>query len=163
METCSICTKEITSEEPKILVMGAYGMPKYICDECARDIDEVTLGKDYEKIAETMEKIGNKLSFSNPDKATFVTVNSIMESAAERAKLIKEGTYDFSLDEETVDDDSFDEIPEELKETEEDRALDRADEEKMRKFDIFYNILVACLSVALGAFIVWRLLDMFVF
>ena len=163
MCNCSICNKEILTEEPKILVMGAYGMPKYLCDECSRDIDEVTLGKDYETIAAAMDRVGEKLSCSNPDNTTFMTVNSIMEESAERAKLIKEGKYDFALDEEEADEEGFDEIPEELKETEEDRALDEADAEREKKFDTIYNILVAVLSVAFVVFLVWRILDVFVF
>lgn len=164
MSKCSICQRAIAEEEPKILSMGAYGTPRYICDECSADIDEVTLGRDYEKIAATMDKIGKLLADSNPDKGTFNTVNSIMKDAAERAKKIKDGTYDFSLDEEdcdTGDDEGFDEIPEELLETEEDRELDRRDEEKSRKFDKFYNWVLTGVIIGAAGFIIWKIIDAF--
>ena len=162
MEKCTICDVELISEEPKILTMGAYGTPKYLCLCCSDDIDEATRGKDIDSIAAAMDRLGKRMAETNPDKLTFDTVNTIMESAAERAKRIKEGTYDFSLDdEESDDDDGFDEIPEELLETEEDRELDRADEEVLRKFDKFYNILVGVLSAAFVGFVVWRIVDTF--
>ena len=165
MSKCTVCNKEFNSEEPKILAMGAYGTPKYVCDECAEDLDEATLGRDPEKIAAAMDRIGNRLANTNPDRSTFNTVNSVMKEAAERAKLIKEGKYDFSLDEavEDVDEEGFEEIPEELQETEEDRELDRADEEKLRKFDKFFNVFLGVAIAVTAGFIIWRILDAFVF
>jgi hypothetical protein len=163
MSKCTICNREITSEDPRILTMGAYGTPKYLCDECSSDIDEVSCGRDYDKIAATMEKIGNLLANSNPDKTTFETVNSIMEEAAERAKLIKSGEYDFSLDEYKSDgEETFEDVPEELKETEEDRELDREDEEKLKKFDKFFNWVLVGAGIGLVGFIIWRIIDAFV-
>ena len=164
MSKCSLCTKVIASEEPKILSMGAYGTPKYICDECSADIEEVSYGKEFEKIAAAMDRVGKKMADANPDKITYNTVNSIMESAAERAKLIKEGKYDFSLDEcEEETEEGFDEVPEELLETEEDRELDRVEEEKLKKFDKFYNWVLTGAIIGFVGFLIWRILDMFVF
>ena len=161
---CTLCNRDFTSEEPKILAMGAYGTPKYVCDGCSEDLDEATLGREPEKIAAAMDRIGKRLADTSPDKSTFMTVNSVMEAAAERAKLIKEGRYDFALDEETEDvDDGFEESPEELLETEEDRELDRQDEEKLRKFDKVYNVIVGVALAATAGIIIWRILDTFLF
>ena len=161
---CAICNAHIDAEEPKILSMGAYGTPRYMCDVCAADIDEVTLGRDYDRIAEAMERVGKKLAETNPDRGTFNTVNVIMQSSAERAKLIKDGEYDFSLDEcREEGEDGFEEIPEELLETEEDRELDREEEEKVKKFDKVYNAILTGVIVAMAGLIIWRILDMFVF
>ena len=160
MEKCTICDVELISEEPKILTMGAYGTPKYLCLCCSDDIDEATRGKDINSIAAAMDRLGKRMAETNPDKLTFDTVNTIMESAAERAKRIKEGTYDFSLDdEESDDDDGFDEIPEELLESEEDVALDKKDEENMKKFDKVYNIILTISLIALGGMIIWRIIQ----
>lgn len=165
MKQCTICNKVIMTEEPQILAMGAYGTPKYLCDECSGDLEEATLGREPEKIAAAMERIGTRLANTNPNKSTFLTVNEVMEKAAARAKLIKEGKYDFSLDEEADEDDEegFDEVPEELMETEEDRELDRADEEKLRKFDKFYNWVLVGVLIGFAGFLIWRILDAFVF
>ena len=162
---CTICAKEFTAAEPKILAMGAYGTPKYVCDGCSLDLDEATIGRDPEKIAAAMDRIGKRLADTNPDKSTFMAVNGVMREASERAKLIKEGKYDFSLDEaaEETDEEGFDEVPEELMETEEDRELDRADEEKLRKFDKFYNWILAGVLIGFAGFLIWRILDAFVF
>ncbi len=164
MSKCTICNSVITAEEPKILSMGAYGTPKYLCDVCAEDIEEITLGREFDKIAAAMERVGGKLAETNPEKSTFNTVNSIMESAAERAKLIKEGNYDFALDELAEEtEEGFDEIPEELQETEEDRELDRQDEEKLKKFDKVYNWILTGAIIGVVGFLIWRILDAFVF
>ena len=162
---CTVCNKEFSTAEPKILAMGAYGTPKYICDGCSLDFDEATLGRDPEIIAAAMDRIGKRLAETNPDKNTFMTVNSVMQTAAERAKLIKEGKYDFSLDEEPEDGDEegFEEVPEELLETEEDRELDRRDEEKLRKFDKVFDVIIAVALAATAGIILWRILDTFLF
>lgn len=163
MKRCTVCDREITAEEPKILAMGAYGTPKYLCDHCSEDIETITLGRDFDNIAEAMDRLGKKMADANPDKSTFNTVNSIMESSAKRAKLIKEGSYDFSLDEIEEDTEGFDEVPEELQETEEDRELDREDEEKLKQFDKFYNWILTGAIIGAVGFIIWRILDAFVF
>ena len=161
---CTVCNKEFKSEEPKILAMGAYGTPKYVCDGCSEDLDEATLGREPEKIAAAMDRIGQRLADTNPDKSTFMTVNSVMKAAAERANLIKEGKYDFSLDEEPdEEEEGFDEIPEELLETEEGKELDRQDEEKLKKFDKVYNVIIAVALAATAGIIIWRILDTFLF
>lgn len=162
MCTCVVCNKEFYSEDPRILAMGAYGNPKYLCDECGEDFEIATLDPDVEKIAEAMDRIGKKMSESNPDKFTFETVNEVMARAGERAKLIKEGKYDFSRDESKGDGYELYDIPEELRETEEDRALDEADEEKAKTFDKIYNVILTCAIIACAGLIVWRILDLFV-
>jgi hypothetical protein len=82
----------------------------------------------------------------------------MMADAANRAKAIKEGSYDFSLDEAAAEE-GFDEIPEELRESEEDIELDRIEEENNKKFDKFYNGVIIAASIALGLFLVWKLLE----
>ena len=162
MCTCAVCNKKFTSEDPKILTMGAYGNPNYICDECGEDFDIITLDSDVDKITEAMERIGKKMADSNHDKFTFDTVNGIMTDAGARAKLIKEGKYDFSRDESKGDGFDFYDIPEELRETEEDRALDEADEEKAKTFDKIYNVILTIAIIAFAAFLSWRIIDAFV-
>ena len=91
-----------------------------------------------------MDRVGKKMQALTPDSFTLDTVNGIIAEATERAKKIEAGEYDFSLDEQG---ESFDELPEELRESEEDRLLDEKEAEKLAKFDKFFN------WAALGGFI----------
>ena len=72
--------------------------------------------------------------------------------SAERAQKIKQGNYDFSLDEiaDADSEDGFDDIPEELRETEEDRLQDEKDAELLKKIDKVLNWL----WIGVGAFAV---------
>ena len=165
MRKCTICHKEITTEDAPILVMGAYGIPKVLCDECSRDLDTVMVGKEYEGISEAMNRLGERMSESSPDAQTLGVVNSILENAAERAKQIRDGSYDFSLDEEEGENDAnaFDEIPEELAETEEDREKDRIDEERNKKFDKYFNWVTIGALIGVALFVIWKILDAYLF
>ena len=160
---CSICKKEINSEEAAILAMGGFGNPKYICDDCAEELDKVVRGKDYDEIMRSMAVISDKISRSSTDdQLTVDTVKSLFSDAKDRAEKIKSGEYDFSLD---VESDDADDIPEELKETEEDKRLDeeeRIETEKRneiaRKFDLFlfYPLIGAMFIGALAYIIITR-------
>ena len=161
MKQCVICDKAIEREDAPILAMSGYGNPKLLCDECAEDIEIVTSERDCEKIAEAMARLSEKMANFDPDSMTYAIVSGIMANAAERAKAIKDGTYDFALDEE--EEESFDEIPEELLETEEDRELDARDEERQRKFDSVFNWVSFILITAAVLFVLYRLLDTYVF
>lgn len=162
MKQCAICDRHVEAETAPILTMGAYGVPKYLCEECAADLDVATLGTDYDEIAAAIERVGNKMSNFDPDGQTYKTVSALMERAAARAKAIKEGTYDFALDaEESAE--GFEELPDELLETEEDRELDRQDEEKQKEFDKFFNWVSLGVLVAAVLLVIWRVLDTWVF
>ena len=144
------------------MIMSAYGEPRCLCEDCSAELDTVTLGKELDAIAAAMDGIGKKMSESDPDKLTFNTVNKIMKKGAERAKAIREGSYDFALDGEAEEnEEGFDEIPEELAETEEDKELDRRDEEKAKKINEFLDwVTVGALIGAVGFFI-WKLVERF--
>ena len=140
---CAICRAEV-ADEAAVLAMGPYGTPRYLCEECAADFDEITMGSTAATVAEAMDRVGKKMQALTPDSFTLDTVNGIIAEATERAKKIEAGEYDFSLDEQG---ESFDELPEELRESEEDRLLDEKEAEKLAKFDKFFN------WAALGGFI----------
>ena len=160
MPKCVICNRAFDGGDPAVLTMGAYGNPRYLCEECAQDLDTVTLGKDPEEISLAMGKIVDYISANDVDKQTFDTVNEILLSAKERLEKIKDGSYDFSLDEADADDgEGFDEIPPELTELESDKELDRIDEEKYAKIDKVLNVVTIIVAVLVGAFVVWRIAD----
>ena len=98
--TCSTCLARLTNEEAPVLVMGAYGTPKLLCDECAALVETITLGKDHNEIAVAMQTLTERMSAANiDDRFTVNSVTKILEESSVRAQKIKEGTYDFSLDE----------------------------------------------------------------
>lgn len=158
MKSCSICKKEVDAEVASILTMGGFGNPRYLCDECAAEIDGMLTEREAERIEESMQKISAKLSLSASDDSVVLdTVNDIFSKAGERAKRIKEGTYDFAEDE-AEDDEGFDEIPEELKETEEDKAKDEKDSVMAKRLDRISSWIMAAAMVLAIAFIVLRFL-----
>ena len=163
MSKCTICDIEINGENAPLLAMGAVGNPKLLCEECAALLDTATLGRDYDEIEAAMDRLGQKMGNGNPDRVTYNIVSGLMAKAAGRAKAIKLGKYDFSKDEveELPDEDELEEIPEELLETEEDRELDKLDEEKMAKFDKVYNIILTIAIIGFVAALVWKLVDAF--
>ena len=162
MKKCCICDATITNDDAPALVMSIAGNPKLLCEDCVKSLDIITLGRDYEAIEAELDKIGVKMSNADPDGTTYATMNSLIASAVARAKLIKDGKYDFSLDERDIDDESFDEIPEELLETEEDREKDRADEEKMKTFDKIFNIVAVTMVIITLGYVAWRLVESFI-
>lgn len=160
-KNCSTCLTRITNDDAPVLIMGAYGTPKLLCDECAALVETITLGRDYDEITSAMQTLTERMSAANiDDRFTVNTVTKILSDSAVRAQKIKEGTYDFALDEE-VEDESFDEIPEELKETEEDRLLDEKEAEENAKFDKLMNKTWIIVGAVAAGYIIWRIVEAF--
>jgi hypothetical protein len=161
MKRCCICIKEVEREDAPVLTMGAFGSPRFLCDECAHDLDVAMFSHEPEEIEGAVEALGKKMSdMSEADATTFNTLCSLLTISGERLKKIKEGTYDFSVDEKIQDaqnDDSFVEIPEELQETEEDKALDARDAETQKKIDKFTNWIGIGAIVGTVIFLIYKL------
>ena len=159
---CCTCLTRIDDENAPILTMGAYGTPKCLCPDCAELLETITLGKDYTEIATAIDNLTDRMSKANIDDAVTVsTMTGILQESTERAQKIKDGTYDFSLDEESGDDSEFDEIPDDLKETEEDRLLDEKDAESLKKFDKILNWMWVGVGVFAAVLIIYRLIEFF--
>ena len=156
---CALCAKMPESDEPTVLAIGSYGMPRYICEDCEAQIDTATLSKDYSEAVAAIESLGAKMvGYAKDDPITIDAIKNILERASKRAAAIKDGSYDFALDEaEESDDDGFDEIPEELRETEEDRELDRKEAEANKKFDKILNWVWVAVFLAFGVAFVLRM------
>lgn len=156
---CSICLKPIDIDEAAILTMSGAGNPRCICDECANDIDNATTGYDVELISSSIDKIANTLTKNNVDDPLVInTVATLLTDAAKRLKKLLDGELD-AMEEDPADApgeaESFEEIPEELLESEEDKALDAEDEKKAEKLDRVLNwVWLAVLVLAVG-FMVW--------
>ena len=156
-KSCVLCLAPIDTEEADILAMGGVGNPRYVCDCCSEDIELATRGRDYDEIVAAMDRISKNLTENaSEDPITQDTATLLLVNAAKRAKDIREGTYDFSLDD-IPEESEFDEIPEELRETEEDRELDRAEEEAASKLDKILNWVWVAVLVGTVAFMIWWL------
>ena len=139
---CALCGRIPEAEEPAVLTMGRYGHPRHLCEECEAQMDTANLGRDYDEIVDAIDILGKKATgFAASDDVTLNVMRAFLMRAAKRAADIKSGNYDFDAEDASADDEGFDEIPEELRETEEDAELDRRDEENAKKFDKFLNVL----------------------
>jgi uncharacterized protein YlaI len=155
MARCCICDRQIEWDDAAVFAMGAAGNPRLLCDRCEQLVQTATLGRDFEQIEKAMDTLGKLMADGNPDRITFETAKELMKDSYERAKAIKDGSYDFSLDEEeTLAEDELDEIPEELLESEEDKEQDKIEEEKAKKFDKVYNILLIIVCGLVAATVV---------
>lgn len=163
MSKCCICQINIEKEEDAALLgMGVAGIPRYLCDDCDKLIETAILGKDYDEIGSAIGRISRLMADGNPDGVTYDIVSALMLRASDRAVAIREGKYDFALDEQPTDlDGGFDEIPEELQESEEDKEKDRIDEEKAKKFDKFYNFVLIGTCIGFVGFVIWKIIDAF--
>ena len=148
MAKCCMCDIRLESEDAPVLSMGAAGIPRLLCDRCAGLLDKATLSKDFDEIKDAVGEIGSIMAAHDPDSVTYTIVSSLMVDASERAKAIKDGSYDFSLDEDML-------------ESEEDIEKDKADEEKVKKFDKVYNIILTCTLVLTGIVVVINVLKAF--
>ena len=154
MKVCSICGKPIENENAPILTISGFGNARYLCDECSDEMDVAMTSRDVEEIEAAVSVLGEKMEKCHDDQAT-ATLFSFINVACERLSKIKEGTYDFAIDErmkEIADEEGMDEIPEELQETEEDKALDAEEAKKQEKFDKIMNWLTIG-SIAITAIV----------
>ena len=143
--------------------MGAYGTPKYLCSECEGEFETATHGREPLEIAEAMDKIGNKMAENDTvGKVILTAVNEIFDLAKERATQIKAGTYDFSLDTPTEVVEEDEEIPEELRESEEDRALDEREAKRQNKIDKVLNIVTGAIFGTAIAVILYLVIRRFI-
>ena len=156
MESCSICKGTVDSESAAILAMGGFGNPRYMCEECRADFDELTLSRDTEAIKLSAERIGKKMSRAGiDDKLTLKTVEDIMKSAGERKEKIEAGVYDFS--EEEAEQNSDEQVPEELLESEEESEEEKKKALRAEKLDKITNWICIALIVLAAIFVIYKM------
>jgi hypothetical protein len=161
MARCCLCNAEITNDDAPVLTMGGAGNPRYLCENCAALIDNATLGDNYDEIKGSIEKLGTLLTAQEHDYRTTETLTEILDSASKRAQLIRVGEYDFDQDLPELLDDGYDEIPEEMLESEEDIKKDAEEEEKLQKFNKVYNAILTVIIIAFLGYMVWKLIENF--
>lgn len=157
-KVCSICRKSIDREDAPVLTMGHFGNPRLLCPDCEVLIDTALKSKNAQSAEEAMAKLGETVGDKSvDDDAVIEAVEEIFKTATERAQAIKDGTYDFALDD-SDSSDGFDEIPEELLETEEDKKQTEREEEVNRKFNKVMDIVTAVVFLVAAAVFVFYLI-----
>ena len=156
---CCICKRAIENEsEAPVFVMSGFGNPKCLCPECDADLTSMTTSHDPDEADEAARRLGDSLTRGNTgDPQIIEMVNESIESAHIRAESIREGSYDFSLDEASEEDDF--EITDDMKETEEDRLLTEKENKTNKIIDtvtawLFGAVLVAALAFFIIKFII---------
>ena len=160
MHYCSVCQKDFDCETPSVLTMGRSMTPRYICPECEALMDQALCERDVTLAREAIAALGARLAASDSDDAPVIlAVTSHLDAAKVRANAIERGEYDFTLDENPTEE--F-ELTEDLLETEEDRELDRRDEEDERKLNKFLNWAWLFIGIGVVAYIVWLIVSRFI-
>ena len=159
---CSCCNAPVDSENAPILALGGFGNAKYLCEICDNDMNIATRGRDTEQIDAAMERLAKRMSDASvDDDFVLKTVREVMHEARVRRDAIKEGSFDFEA--EYMADGEVEEIPEELRETEEDRLADEREAEKAKKYDkIIGAISIVVFTLVFGC-IAYRFLGTYFF
>ena len=145
---CCICHTEGLTEDAPILTHGAYGHARCLCPSCAEILDRVTTSCEAEELRASLRALTDlRLSNGDLDRPCCVTLNAITRQASGRLAALLDGTYQPS---DTIEEGDG-ELPEELLETEEDRELDRRDDEREARLDRGFNyVWIAVLVLVLG-------------
>ena len=153
---CVICKRPIEKEDPAILMMGGYGVPKCICEECENTVDLLNESVDAAEIREGCRKLGEALTRGDTgDESVIVTVNEIIAEAGEKAERIENGTYD--PDEAKDEEEEFD-ITEDLQETEEDRKLDEEEARANKVYNTVSSWVAGIIIVIALGFFIYKLI-----
>lgn len=163
MRCCSICKAPVEGDAPSVLTMGGYGNPRFVCEDCDKEIEKMLLSKEPSEVQAAMQTLAGHLErIGCEDNAVIATMEQMMARANERAVAIKEGRYDFSLDEPDAEEEELVEIPEELRETEEDRALDEQEEKVAEKWDKVMNWVWYVFIALFGAAFIYLIVSRFI-
>lgn len=149
---CCICGAELNPETAPILYMSGAGIPRCLCDGCSDKAERATKEKNPDDIKAAIDELGKALVDANNDDISVINeVGKIVATAKERCEKIEAGEYDFSLDDEPTEDY---EIPEDMLETEEDRALDEAEAKRARIVDTVISWIMGLAIVGAVAFFI---------
>ncbi len=159
IRNCCTCFNKVEEENAAILTVGPYGTPRCLCDECSALVDTITSSTESDKIKHAMDELTSRMKSANADDPLTVDViTDIIRKGAEKVKCLDGGSYR-DEPENTANGDGFDEIPDELKETEEDRLLDEKDAEAERKFNKAMNIAWIVVGALAAVLVVWKIIE----
>lgn len=130
---CCICKSHIESDNPSVLTVSSFGIPRFLCDSCDSDFSLALGSKDYDEIKSSISTIGGKMEDAGvEDELVIEEVGAIVERATERAEAILDGSYDFSLDEEE-EEEQDEQIPEQTPPEEPEIETEEQKERRLKK------------------------------
>lgn len=154
---CVICKRLIEKEDPAILTMGGYGVPKCICENCEIVMDTINESEDANEIREGCRKLGEALTRGDTgDESVIEIVNEIISDASEKAARIEDGTYDPEA--EAADAEEEFDITEDLQETEEDRKLDEEDARANKIYNTVSSWVAGIVIIVALAFFIYKMI-----
>ena len=69
MSQCCICNRKIEREDPAVLAMGGAGIPRYLCDDCEKMLDDATLSTDYDTAGAAIGKLSKLMADGDPEES----------------------------------------------------------------------------------------------
>lgn len=155
---CAVCQAAFESDVPDVLFFSKSGSARYVCPHCAKIYEKATLSRDPEEIEDSLSSL-----YDHTDRLTDVATLEFLAlslgDAKKRLSDIRNGTYDFALDEEEVP--VSEEIPEEYRP---DDAIEKEAAEKAKRLTLFDRIIdILWILVGVGAvgYIAYTIIDMF--
>ena len=155
---CAVCQAAFESDAPDILFFSKSGSARYVCPHCAEIYEKATLSRLPEEIENSLEALYGYTDRLT-DIATLEFLALSLGDAKKRLSEVRNGTYDFTLDED--DTPISEEIPEEYRP---DEAVEKEAEEKARRltlFDRVIDILWILIGVGAVGYIAYTVIDMF--
>lgn len=157
-KACAVCQSAFESEDPDVLFFTEAGSARYICPHCKELYETATLSREPDAIDTALSDI-----YKHTDRLTDVSTLEFLAAslgdAKERLSSIREGSYDFSLDDDGEE--IVEEIPEEYRP---DEAEEKAAEEKRKKltpFDYAIDILWIAAGVAAVGYLIYMIINLF--
>lgn len=165
MNRCSFCLRTIEGDDAPILTISGFGKPRLLCPHCDKLVGTICDSTDKVEVSEAIEKIGESLTLANvDDKAVFDTLKAMIDEARVR---IEEGVLPITdapdeqgdavaedneadtlvKNTEAAAEEIFD-IPEELRESDEDRAKDEKEAKHSKVMDSVVGWAAAAILVA---------------
>ena len=155
---CAVCQAAFESDAPDVLFFSKSGSARYVCPHCAEIYEKATLSREPEEIENSLEALYGYTDRLT-DVATLEFLALSLGDAKKRLSDIRNGCYDFSLDEEEAP--ISEEIPEEYRP---DEAIEKEAKEKAKRltlFDRIVDILWILVGVGAAGYIIYTIIDLF--
>ena len=165
MNRCSVCLRTIEGDDAPILTISGYGKPRLLCPRCDKLVGTICDSTDKVEVSEAIKKIGESLTSANvDDKAVFDTLKTMIDEARvrieegvlpntdesdEQGNVLSSGSENATAEDtaEEAYEEIFD-IPEELRESEEDRVKDEKEAKHNKVMDSVVGWAAAAILVA---------------
>lgn len=137
--TCSVCQQQFESEAPDVLTFTKKGAAKLICPHCKEIYETASFSRDPDEAATAIKEL-REITAQNHDAIVLDLFAETFPEMEARVTAIRDGSYDFSLDELSDEDDG---IPEEYKQDPEEAAEEARLAEEAKRITPIDRIITA--------------------